>query len=198
MKNYNEITNDLIERRDRYIAEKNIKRKRVMSVATSLCCVCLVALLGFGMWQGGMYKTTSTDLTKDGSIYTEENKNNTNDTFVDSNLVDDKNNNDTPSNNEENSVDKNNIPFNNSDDICDILGMVVIDGITYIQVNTDIKTAEAYTLDNYLGIASDFEGTYKTHLDDIIGKLYTTKEDQNVLVVKLDNGGTVVLKKTKQ
>lgn len=53
MKNYDEVTNSLLERRDRYITEQNRKRKRIMGVATSLSCVCLVALLGFGMWQGG-------------------------------------------------------------------------------------------------------------------------------------------------
>lgn len=58
MKNYNEVTNDLLERRDRYVTEQKKKRKRVMSVATSLCCFCLVALLGFGMWQGEMFDTT--------------------------------------------------------------------------------------------------------------------------------------------
>ena len=58
MKNYDEVTNDLLERRDRYVAEQKKKRKRVMGVATSLCCFCLVALLGFGMWQGGMFNTT--------------------------------------------------------------------------------------------------------------------------------------------
>lgn len=55
MKNYDETTNDLLERRDRYVADQKKKRKRVMGIATSLCCFCLVALLGFGMWQGGMF-----------------------------------------------------------------------------------------------------------------------------------------------
>lgn len=55
MKNYDELTNDLLERRDRYVADKKRKRKRAMGVATSLCCFCLVALLGFGMWQGGVF-----------------------------------------------------------------------------------------------------------------------------------------------
>lgn len=55
MKNYDELTNDLLERRDRYVADQKKKRKKVMGIATSLCCFCLVALLGFGMWQGGMF-----------------------------------------------------------------------------------------------------------------------------------------------
>ena len=58
MKNHDELTNDLLERRDRYVADQKRKRKTVMSITTSFCCVCLVALLGFGMLQGGMFGTT--------------------------------------------------------------------------------------------------------------------------------------------
>lgn len=67
MKNYDELTSDLLERRDRYVADQKKKRKRVMGVATSLCCFCLVALLGFGMWQGGMFDAKP-PITLDDSI----------------------------------------------------------------------------------------------------------------------------------
>jgi len=69
MKNYDELTNDLLERRDHYVADQKKKRIRVMSVATSLCCLCLVALLGFGMWQGGMFNTTPPDQTLEDALY---------------------------------------------------------------------------------------------------------------------------------
>ena len=69
MKNYDELTNDLLERRDRYVADQKKKRKSLMSVATSLCCLCLVALLGFGMWQGGMFNTTPPDQTLEDALY---------------------------------------------------------------------------------------------------------------------------------
>ncbi len=49
MKNYDELINDLLERRDRYIADQKRKRKTVISVATSFCCVCFVAFLGIGV-----------------------------------------------------------------------------------------------------------------------------------------------------
>lgn len=52
MKNYDELTNGLLERRDRYVADQKKKRKRVMGVAASLCCFCLMVLLGFSMGQG--------------------------------------------------------------------------------------------------------------------------------------------------
>lgn len=69
MKNYDEVTNDLLERRDRYVADQKKKRKRVLSVTTSFCCFCLVVLLGFGMWQGGMFSTTLPDQTIDTAVY---------------------------------------------------------------------------------------------------------------------------------
>lgn len=69
MKNYDELTNDLLERRDRYVADQKKKRKRVVSVATSLCCFCLVALLGFSVWQGGMFNTAPPDQTLEDALY---------------------------------------------------------------------------------------------------------------------------------
>lgn len=71
MKNYDEITHDLLERRDRYITEQNKKRKRRISVAAPICCFCLVALLGIGMWQGGMFRTTQPEQALDDAIYPE-------------------------------------------------------------------------------------------------------------------------------
>lgn len=69
MKNYDELTNDLLKRRDRYVADQRKKRKRVMGIATSLCCFCLVALLGFGMWQGGVFNTTPPNQTLEDALY---------------------------------------------------------------------------------------------------------------------------------
>ena len=58
MKNYDELTNDLLERRDRYVANQKKRRKSVLGVATSLCCFSLVALLVFSVWQGGFFHAT--------------------------------------------------------------------------------------------------------------------------------------------
>lgn len=54
MKNYDELTNNLLERRDRYVLEQR-KKRRAIGITTSLCCICLVALLGLGMWQSEMF-----------------------------------------------------------------------------------------------------------------------------------------------
>ncbi len=67
MKSYEEVTNNLLERRDQYVAEQNRKRKRMMGAATSLCCCCLVAFMGFGVWQNGMLQNEP-PVTLDSSI----------------------------------------------------------------------------------------------------------------------------------
>lgn len=69
MKNYEEVTNDLLKRRDCYVMEQKRKRKRMMGTVSSLCCICLVALLGFGMWQGGMFKAPQPDQTMGDAEY---------------------------------------------------------------------------------------------------------------------------------
>lgn len=53
MKNSSEMVSCLLERRARYEAEKKQKRKILARTLTPICCVCLAALLGFGILQGG-------------------------------------------------------------------------------------------------------------------------------------------------
>lgn len=69
MKNYDELTNDLLERRNRYVAAQTAKRKTVGRIVTPLCCCCLVALLGFGMWQGGIFSTPLPGQTLEDALY---------------------------------------------------------------------------------------------------------------------------------
>lgn len=65
MKNYEEITNGLLERRDRYMAEQKRKRKNAVAVLTSACCICLIALLSLGIWQGGLFRKVPTGVLED-------------------------------------------------------------------------------------------------------------------------------------
>lgn len=67
MKNYDELTENLLKRRDCYVVEQKKKKKTVINVVTSMCCLCFVALLGFGVWHGGMLETVSPD-TSEGSV----------------------------------------------------------------------------------------------------------------------------------
>lgn len=57
MKSYDELTNDLLERRDRYVAEQKRKRANAICVAAPLGCLCLVAVLGFTALQSGLLGT---------------------------------------------------------------------------------------------------------------------------------------------
>lgn len=58
MKNYNEMANDVLSRIEEHKTAQRNRRKTVGRVVTPLCCLCLVALLSFGIWQGGMFGTT--------------------------------------------------------------------------------------------------------------------------------------------
>ncbi|MBE6763853.1 MAG: hypothetical protein E7553_05840 [Ruminococcaceae bacterium] len=72
MKNYEEITNDLLERRDRYVVQQKLKRKKGLHVVASLCCVCIVALFGFGVWQSGEFDTAPPMILVDPSVSVEK------------------------------------------------------------------------------------------------------------------------------
>ena len=77
-----------------------------------------------------------------------------------------------------------------SHDAIDVIGTVKVNGVNYVQCST---ATQVYTPDICLGNASDFEGTYQTFLRDSADKLYTTREDSDVLMVKLNNGDYVIL-----
>lgn len=69
MKNCDEMVNSLLERREKYATEQKRKRTMLTRTATSMFCLCLVALLGFGMWQGGIFNTTPPDQTVEDALY---------------------------------------------------------------------------------------------------------------------------------
>ena len=53
MKNYEEVTRSLLERRDCYEAQRCRNRKMMLSVAVSLCCFCVIVWAGVFMGRGG-------------------------------------------------------------------------------------------------------------------------------------------------
>lgn len=67
MKNTNEMVNSLLERREQYEAEQKRKRSIITRTVTSMCCLCLVALLGFGAWQSGLFNTARPPLVDGGN-----------------------------------------------------------------------------------------------------------------------------------
>ena len=50
MKNRDEMVNDLLERRDKYVAEQKRKRNILVRSTAAAVCVCLVASAGVWIW----------------------------------------------------------------------------------------------------------------------------------------------------
>lgn len=61
MKNYHDVTNTLLDRRDEYVREQKQKRRRIVNTVTSLCCVCMVMLMGIGVWKWNQGTPIPTD-----------------------------------------------------------------------------------------------------------------------------------------
>ncbi len=68
MKNCNEMVNSLLERREQYETEKKNRRKMLTRTITPLCCMCLVALLGFGAWQSGLLEKQPMQTAEDAVV----------------------------------------------------------------------------------------------------------------------------------
>ena len=63
MKNYNEMANDVFRRIGEHEIKQKNRRKVMKKVIIPICCFCLVAILGIGLWQGDFFsKTPSTQL----------------------------------------------------------------------------------------------------------------------------------------
>lgn len=58
MKDYNEIANDIFERRDQYVAEQRKKRKSLVRITAAACSFALVALIGIRVWRSGWLDST--------------------------------------------------------------------------------------------------------------------------------------------
>ena len=54
MKSYREIADSVFERRERYIAAQQRKRKHTVSAIASICSCALVALVGASVWRSGV------------------------------------------------------------------------------------------------------------------------------------------------
>lgn len=55
MKNYNEMATDVFRRIDEYKVEQNRKKRVAALTITSLCFMCLIAVIGFGTWNSGLF-----------------------------------------------------------------------------------------------------------------------------------------------
>ncbi len=69
MKNYEEVTNVLLERRDRYEAQRRQNRKKVIGIVASFGCFCLIVAVGFLMDKEGIRDTTVPTVTVEDAVY---------------------------------------------------------------------------------------------------------------------------------
>ncbi|NLL63124.1 MAG: hypothetical protein GX241_02600 [Ruminococcaceae bacterium] len=178
MKNYDEITIGLLERRDRYVIEQKQKRKRAEQIVALFCCLCLVVVLAFAVGNSGFLKKAPINSTENSG--NKKSQISSEDSSVSDGKVSNK---DTEG--KDNTI---------STDIVDVSGLVTVDGVTYEQF---FPEKDIYTPNTCLGDARDFPGTYQRnrygYKSDVEAKLYTTKEDENVLIVKFEGGGIVFL-----
>lgn len=83
MKNCDEMVNSLFERREQYVAQQTKRRKVFVGTVASMCCVCLVTMVGLGIWQSGMFHTPQLGKKL-------EDEQDTNNNFDKSNVIDHK------------------------------------------------------------------------------------------------------------
>lgn len=72
MKNYNEMANDVLRRIGEHENEQRNRRKVMKKVIIPICCFCLVALLGIGLWQGDFFGNTKPIELEDSTIIGEK------------------------------------------------------------------------------------------------------------------------------
>lgn len=68
MKNYNEMANDVFRRIGEHEIQKRNRRKVMKKVILPICCFCLVALLGIGLWKGDFFSNTPSVELQDSTI----------------------------------------------------------------------------------------------------------------------------------
>lgn len=166
MKNYNEMAQSVLNRINEYETVKKRKKKIFIRTAVPACCLCAAVIAGVAIHGAGAKGAVS---------------------VPQSSLPESREN---ISESSENSSGSDGKKFAYADDMC---GVVIVDGKVYIQDFTDYAIDETFTTDKFIGDAHDFEGTYKKTGDNISAEIYSVKESKNVLLVKLGNGGTVVL-----
>lgn len=80
MKNYDEMAKDVLRQIGEYESQQRNRRIVMKKAIIPVCCVCLVALLGIGLWQGNFFGKTPSAKFEDftiigGQDYTEPDTN---------------------------------------------------------------------------------------------------------------------------
>lgn len=68
MKNCEEMVHSLLARREQYAAAQRRKRAVITRTVIPVGCVCLAALVGVGLWKGGVFDTTPPETAGDAVI----------------------------------------------------------------------------------------------------------------------------------
>ncbi len=168
MKSYNEMAQNVLSHISEYNAAKARKRMIVLKTAVPAFCICAVIAAGIAIHTAGAKGHTVFDKTRSTDR-------------------------ESPASVAESAVssdgDRKKFAFSAGDR----LGVVIVNGISYGQDCSDYVIEETYTADRYLGDARELEGSYNKAYNNMSAELYSVKESKNVLLIKLGNGGKVVL-----
>ena len=168
MKSYNEMAQSVLSRINEYEAAEKRKRKIFIKTAVPACCLCAAVIAGIAIHSAGAGGTAAAFKSSP-----QENSG----SAVSSSEV---------------SSDSESKKFAYLDD--DMLGVVYINGIEYVQSFADFVIDEAFTADKLIGDAREYDGTYRD--GDMTALLYSVKESKNALILKLGNGGTILLERS--
>ncbi len=188
MKNYNEMANNVFERRDQYEINKKHKRKILTQTLTPICCVCLVLLLGIGFWQGDFIGTKPPIQTADDSVI--------------------------PGEKDWYGPGESEPSGNGQDDNHKVAMTLTYEGKKYNEITNlsylGYSSYDDVVLEEKIGNGEEFEGTYTdeymkklygTYTVDgdtikvtITSEVFTVEGNEDLLCVKLSNGDINILK----
>ena len=193
MKSSDEMVNSLMERKNAYEAEQNRKRRAIVRIATPVGCLCLTLLLGLGLWKGGVFRAKTPEPITDAGILAAGVETGSNDTLCGKDGVNENGENGQQDNGEAVSEAEFNGSEARSDEpvlITDI-GTLIVENVKYTKTDKD---AHAYTMDECLGAVDEFDGDWKQY-GEASGKVFTAKEDPDVLIVILTGDVELVMVK---
>ena len=168
MKSYNEMAESVFTRINEYETAKRRQKKVILSTAVPASFLCAAVIAGVAIHIAGAGGTAA-----DFKSSPQENSG----SAVSSSEI---------------SSDSESKKLAYLDD--DMLGVVYINGIEYVQSFADFVIDEAFTADKLIGDARDYDGTYRD--GDMTALLYSVKESKNALILKLGNGGTILLERS--
>ena len=201
MKSYEEVTKDLLARRDRYVARQRENRKRLTGILTAMGCFSLVAVLGWNLWQEGIFPVHPSIPTNDNPPLAAGESGEgifTGTYWVPGESVSgiepgaEQTESSTPL---EDAPDLPTVVVppdlpQSMFDPCEHIPSITVDGEDYLQFASYTGT---YTPGQCLGDLQDFEGAYQSFWSEVTGKLYRSAEDPTVLVLVFGDGSTAPL-----